>query len=470
MQVMSIYIILGVGADNILVFAETWKQSRAQCEDEGADSGERRSGSLESRLEWTWPRATRAVSITSLITVCSFLLTNFTDVPLVSTFGSFVAIALSWNYLLVITLFPACVVLHERYVVQRGRGERAARCCGCLWPLCSHQGVTKAERFLQDTWYGLLRKREVRWCVLVVMPLIALLGAVLASQKVQLSKRSMGEIILYQKHPLQKTLDFFLGFDPVFPAMAAFYNGGGGSKDVGHWAYGLDSKDAIDRSGTNPLANLNPTKKGFFEETRGVSRFNGQNLTSVAFQSKILEDCRAMGRLSSVVQGEVYCFMHDLQMYLESRGRRFPVPSATLVSELRAWTSDLDCKGVGCFQDSMLYTSGTGFLVCMLHICIYMYVRIYVYICQKAWNVCMHICIYMYVLIHVYICQKAGATCVKHAVYPGAPARRWATRSPYIYAYMHTPYIYTYIPPPGGGQRDHLRLHWCQPFCAQSLV
>jgi predicted RND superfamily exporter protein len=104
MQVMSIYIILGVGADNILVFAETWKQSRAQCEDEGADSGERRSGSLESRLEWTWPRATRAVSITSLITVCSFLLTNFTDVPLVSTFGIFVAIALSWNYLLVLCL------------------------------------------------------------------------------------------------------------------------------------------------------------------------------------------------------------------------------------------------------------------------------------------------------------------------------------------------------------------------------
>jgi hypothetical protein len=155
-----------------------------------------------------------------------------------------------------------------------------------------------------------------------------------------------------------------MGFDPVFPATAAIFNGaGGGAKDVGHWAYGLDSKDAIDRSGTDPFANLDPlTTKSHFEQTRGVSRFNGQNLTSVAFQSKILEDCRTIGRLRSVVQGEVYCFMHDLQMYLESRGRRFPVPPATLVSELRAWTSDLSCQGVGCFENSKLYTSGTGFL------------------------------------------------------------------------------------------------------------
>jgi hypothetical protein len=364
MQVMSIYIILGIGADNIFVFADTWKQSRDQCENEGSVSGERRSSSLERRLEWTWPRATRAMSITSLITVCSFMLTNFTDVPLVSTFGTFAAIVFGWNYLLVITWFPACVVLHERYVVQRGRGEGAARCCGCLWPLCSHQGVAKANRFLQDTWYGFLRKGEVRWCVVVVMPLISLLGAVLASQNVQLSNRSISEVILYKKHPLQKTLDLLMGFDPVFPATAAIFNGAGsGAKDMGHWAYGLDSKDVIDRSGTNPFANLDPlTTKSHFEQTRGVSRFNGQNLTSVAFQSKILEDCRTIGRLSSVVQGEVYCFMHDLQMYLESRGRRFPVPPATLVSELRAWTSDLDCQGVGCFENSKLYTSGTGFL------------------------------------------------------------------------------------------------------------
>ena len=51
----------------------------------------------------------------------------------------------------------------------------------------------------------------------------------------------------------------------------------------------------------------------------------------LVFQSKILEDCRTMGRMNSVVHGEVYCFIYALQMYLENRDRRFPVSPVTLV-------------------------------------------------------------------------------------------------------------------------------------------
>lgn len=73
MQAMVVYIVLGIGADNIFVFSDAWKQSRAQPLSV--------SGSLETRFQWSWSRAMNAMSVTSLTTGCAFVLTSLADVP-----------------------------------------------------------------------------------------------------------------------------------------------------------------------------------------------------------------------------------------------------------------------------------------------------------------------------------------------------------------------------------------------------
>ena len=124
-QAMTIYIILGIGADNIFVFTDAWKQSRNI------------SDSLELRLQYSWSRAMRAMTVTSLTTACAFMLTSLADVPAVSTFGTFAALVVAWNYILVITWFAAWVVLHERHFVQRrSRSSLMTRSLGSLWVLC----------------------------------------------------------------------------------------------------------------------------------------------------------------------------------------------------------------------------------------------------------------------------------------------------------------------------------------------
>jgi hypothetical protein len=298
--------------------------------------------------------------------------------------------------LLVITWFPACVIIHEKYVVQAKQGFFASRCCGCLLPICGHQwgvggGVDGEsmgasddsktdlgklrgpERFFHVTWHGFVKQRAVRLCIILVSVAIALVGIALAATKVQVTKKSTTEAILKKSHPLQKTFDLLRGVDPAFKAADD------ASKQLGYWAYGLDIKTPIDRSGTNPLGNGPNGDPIPFEEGVGVAKYSKQDMTSEAFQQRILEDCSKIEKLKSVfraspgAKGEVYCFMHDFKTYLESSGRRFPVASETLVDELQAWQANTTCTVSGCYknklgtgvtqgrEDGKLYAMATGF-------------------------------------------------------------------------------------------------------------
>jgi protein dispatched 1 len=400
MQAMVVYIILGIGADNVFVFADAWKQSRAQPPNVSA--------SLEMRFQWSWSRSMSAMSVTSLTTAIAFVLTSFSDVPVISTFGTFAAIAVSWGWVLVVTWFPACVLIHERYVVQSYEGFCARRCCGCLLPICGAQwglvggggedevgereedGMEKTrvdtsklrgpERFFRDQWHPLLMRRPVRLGVILVFTIMAIVGTVLAALNVRVTKKPTTEAILKKSHPLQKTFDLLRGVDP------AFRQPDSSRKELGYWAYGLDPTMPIDRTGTNPLSNGPNGDEISFEKGWGVARYvtpvvspaPGMDLNSEVFQRKLVADCEKMEKLPSVFRradgkGEVYCFMHDFKTYLEFNGRRFPVPRETLVDEMQAWVRNATCRGLGCYrnkqgtgvtqgrEDSGLYARATGF-------------------------------------------------------------------------------------------------------------
>jgi len=69
LNLISLFLIMGIGADDIFVYVDAWKQSFTKLPE---------SCSLESRLTWTLRRAGGAMLVTTITTAVSFLanLTN----------------------------------------------------------------------------------------------------------------------------------------------------------------------------------------------------------------------------------------------------------------------------------------------------------------------------------------------------------------------------------------------------------
>lgn len=63
----------------------------------------------------TFRRASKAMLATSSTTAAAFLATAFSKIMPISSFGYFAAILIPINFLLVITFFPCCLMVFERY-------------------------------------------------------------------------------------------------------------------------------------------------------------------------------------------------------------------------------------------------------------------------------------------------------------------------------------------------------------------
>ncbi|XP_069117661.1 protein dispatched homolog 1-like [Argopecten irradians] len=103
-HVLSIFIILGIGADDVFVYFDTWR----------ATSHEHME-SLEQRLSECYRRASKSMLITSLTTMVAFISNAFSPVLAISSFGLFSATLVLINYLSVITFFPSVVLMHHLY-------------------------------------------------------------------------------------------------------------------------------------------------------------------------------------------------------------------------------------------------------------------------------------------------------------------------------------------------------------------
>jgi predicted RND superfamily exporter protein len=105
---IALFVIMGIGADDIFVFVDAWKQSKLVRDP-------KISGSIEGRLEWTYRRAGGAMLVTSITDACAFYANCINDITVVRIFGAFVGTMVIVNYLLVVTYFPAIVILWNRW-------------------------------------------------------------------------------------------------------------------------------------------------------------------------------------------------------------------------------------------------------------------------------------------------------------------------------------------------------------------
>jgi len=365
MHTLVIYIVLGIGADDIFVFADAWKQSRAQ--------GPSISGSIAARLQWTMNRSFKAMLITSATTCSAFMLTSLTDLPIISTFGSFASVVIVCNFLLVVSWYPACAVFHERYFVRSCGGFCAVRVCGFMCKGCGGQWglgtnnssvdveagdevcaqgpvgydrdkLRLAERFFDGPFFRGMQKRWVRVAILICFSVVGLTGVIFAGTSVRLTDKAWTETILVDGHPLQTTLNLWLGTNDVFAATDDDF------KEAGTWMFGLDPRRPVDRTGTDPLGQD-------VLANYGEPVFTGADLGTPEAQEMLVAACDRLHTIESLAidpdtgKPELYCFMSDFKAYRISHNLSFPVASSALVPALESWRHDFECTRQGCYKN-----------------------------------------------------------------------------------------------------------------------
>lgn len=134
LHILALYIILGVGVDNLFVYYDCWKLSKFAKGDVNL--------SYANRVHYVWHKSSKAMLVTTLTTFVAFAATAVTPFVSIQTFGIFCALTIIIQYLLVITVWPAAVVIYD---MNWGHYSR----CGC-WPCCNENKLSDIELQTND--------------------------------------------------------------------------------------------------------------------------------------------------------------------------------------------------------------------------------------------------------------------------------------------------------------------------------
>ena len=163
-HIISIFIILGIGADDIFVFFNTW-QASAQHE----------YPSLAHRLSDCYRRAAGTMFFTSLTTGCAFLASGFSPLLPLGSFGIFTGLMVFINYISVIVYFPTVIITYHLAFE-----DYTPVCCRpCKDRLCQVDDLTTAKekkykkkglivRFFEGPFYRFITYKWSQAVVIVV--------------------------------------------------------------------------------------------------------------------------------------------------------------------------------------------------------------------------------------------------------------------------------------------------------------
>ncbi|CAK9029489.1 Protein dispatched homolog 1 (Protein chameleon) [Durusdinium trenchii] len=132
LHIVVIYLALGLGADDVFVFWDSWKQSRkfwpkvrgVRNTTEALERNVYGTGSAENevlvaRLAYTYRRASGAIFNTSFTTFAAFMATSVSPVIPIRTFGFYAALVVLVNFGFVLTMYPAFVIMDHRFFSRR---------------------------------------------------------------------------------------------------------------------------------------------------------------------------------------------------------------------------------------------------------------------------------------------------------------------------------------------------------------
>lgn len=117
LQVIAIYIVLGIAADDIFVFYDAWRQSKNIAPEIMTDN--------HRRMAYAWRRAVKAMAVTSTTTAVAFFANAFSPLMPIRSFGIFSGVIIPLNYFLVVMMMPSASIIYEKYKFK------AWCCCPC---------------------------------------------------------------------------------------------------------------------------------------------------------------------------------------------------------------------------------------------------------------------------------------------------------------------------------------------------
>jgi hypothetical protein len=114
-HVASVFIILGIGVDDVFVYYDIWRSTDFY-----------RYPSFAHRVSDCYHRAAKVMFATSLTTMMAFFVSAFSPLFMVMTFGLFTGLLVLMNYLSVITFIPTVVIIYHLKFERN-----CCLCCSC---------------------------------------------------------------------------------------------------------------------------------------------------------------------------------------------------------------------------------------------------------------------------------------------------------------------------------------------------
>ena len=113
LNILTLVFLVGIGADDAFVYYDIWRQSRAANPD---------ANIMQLTLK-TLRYSALSMLVTSLTTSSAFFAGISSTITAIKCFGIFAGTSILTNYLLMITYFPACVALHEKWIMKYNDGQ-----------------------------------------------------------------------------------------------------------------------------------------------------------------------------------------------------------------------------------------------------------------------------------------------------------------------------------------------------------
>lgn len=192
-MLIGLFIVLCIGADDIFVFIDTWKESYHM--------GPAIASTVLTRFAWTWNRAAAAMFATTATTVFCLLINYSSSFPTIRVFGLFNAFVISADFILVITFFAAGAVALEQCAVKccppgqdfefsccltegkcKGKGEgKGRRTSGPDKTVATETVATErwATAFFKDTIAPAIYRG--RWILLLLSSIVWIIGIIVVS-------------------------------------------------------------------------------------------------------------------------------------------------------------------------------------------------------------------------------------------------------------------------------------------------
>jgi len=136
LNILCLFIVMAIGADDIFVFMDSYKQS--------ASGGPDVLSSFETRMSWVYRRSGSAMLLTSITTCCAFLVTISSPLASVKSFGIFAAFVILFDYFLVMSLFCTATIIYHNHF------ETKAGCCNCSCRKCDPTSTEIAKKKDED--------------------------------------------------------------------------------------------------------------------------------------------------------------------------------------------------------------------------------------------------------------------------------------------------------------------------------